>query len=108
MSSRSRVGRWALTPQMLVRVQPRQLVAVTLIAVAMTLVAVTVQAQQARWHRYAQSRIDDYTSIDVLKDVYSKKCYAIYVAGKTQYFDAPLMPASVALLGEVPCDAPKR
>jgi hypothetical protein len=59
-----------------------------------------LEAQQARWHRYTQSQLDPATHVDVVKDVFSQRCYAVYVTVGVGY------PRAVAAtsLGEVPCD----
>ena len=66
--------------------------------------------QTARWHRYAQSRLDPTTVIDVVKDVYSQRCYAVYRVNELG--DAGLLRDMVrpalAPLGEVPCVATRK
>ena len=55
--------------------------------------------QPARWHRYTQTRLDATTVIDVVKDVYSGQCFAVYRL--TVYGPG----VSAAPLGPVPCEA---
>lgn len=74
--------------------------ALTLLLLSLLFVAVTGAAQAARWHRYAQTRLDETTVIDVVKDVYSQKCYAVY-RGENRYQQLPI---SLAPLGPVPCE----
>ena len=65
--------------------------------------------QTARWHRYAQSRLDPTTVIDVVKDVYSQRCYAVYrVVERPMFADAPSETRALASLGEVPCEATRK
>lgn len=63
-----------------------------------------------RFHRYAMTRLDDTTTLDMVKDAKEDKCHLIYRAvtlhGYTysgKYGNTPDALA-VAYLGEVPCD----
>lgn len=76
---------------------------------------VLLAQQQARWHRYQHSRLDATTQIDVVKDVYSQRCYAVYridepgvdAQSSSVLTARDMRRPAVASLGEVPCEARK-
>ena len=58
-----------------------------------------------RFHRYAMTQLDDQTTIDIVKDAASHRCYAVYLrreGGSPGHGNSTGVGA--ASLGEVPCD----
>lgn len=59
----------------------------------------------ARFHRYAMTRLDDTTMLDLVKDARTQTCVLVYVS--VNHFPSFASNArAVTSLGPVPCDPP--
>jgi hypothetical protein len=76
------------------------LIACILLFYAMILLERAAYGQHyPRFHRYALTRLDDRTAIDIIKDVATKECRGVYIR-----IDTNNVVTGAASLGTVPCD----